>query len=78
MLSGKYGVLGRGETGPNLSGLLTSFYPETFREHERWSVENLRKWLENPRAMRKNARMPPISVKSDEFGRLTDILRATP
>jgi cytochrome c2 len=78
MLSEKYGVLGRGETGPNLSGLLTSFYPETFREREKWSVEKLRKWLENPRAMRQHARMPPISIKSDEFGRLADILRATP
>jgi cytochrome c2 len=46
-------------------------------ERERWSVENLRKWLKNPRAMRQNARMPPISIKNDELGRLADILRAT-
>lgn len=77
-LSERYGGLGRGDIAPNLSGLFTRFYPETFREHERWSIENLRKWLQNPRRLRKNARMIPIPIKSDEFGRLADILRATP
>lgn len=77
-LSERYGGLGKGDIGPNLSGIFTRFYPETFREHERWNVENLRKWLGNPRRFRKNARMPPVSIKRDEFGRLADILRATP
>lgn len=75
MLTEKYGGLGRGDAGPNLSGFLTPFYPKTLRDHERWNVEELRRWLENPRRLRNNARMPPIPIRGEEFGRLAEIMK---
>lgn len=78
ILTEKYGGLGRGNIGPNLSGFLTPFYPKSLRGHERWSAEKLRRWLENPRRVMENAAMPPIPLKSDEFGRIADILNEQP
>lgn len=77
MLSEKYGGLGRSDIGPNLSGFLTPFYPKSLPGHERWNIKELRRWLENPRRLRKNARMPPIPIKGEMFGQLAEILRAT-
>ncbi len=76
MLNEKYGGLGRGDAGPNLSGLLTSFYPKTFGDNKPWSTKKLRNWLENPRRVRRNAQMPPVCLKEEEFGQLVEILRS--
>jgi len=76
VLSERLGGLGRGDAGPNLSGLLTSFYPKTYKDTESWNVERLRRWLENPRAIRAGARMQPVKLSETEFRELLEILRA--
>ena len=47
VLTERWGGLGRGDAGPNLSGLLTSFYPKSFKTDGEWNAERLRRWLEN-------------------------------
>jgi cytochrome c2 len=74
ILSERYGGLGKGDIGPNLSGLLTEFYPNTYRDAERWTIEKLRKWLENPRSSRPTARMRPMRLTSGEFTLLVETL----
>jgi cytochrome c2 len=76
-LTEKFGGLGKGDFGPNLSGLFSLFYPETFRDRAPWRGESLRKWLANPRRLRPNARMQPILLKAGELQGLADILRVT-
>jgi cytochrome c2 len=70
LLSQRYGLLGQGVTGPNLSGLLTPFYPRTYGNGERWNRERLKRWLHNPRQVRATARMMPQQLKKDDFERL--------
>lgn len=67
LLTSRWGGLGRGTIGPNLSGLFSEFYPRMFRDEERWSAANLEKWLKNPREIRKAARMAPQRLKPDEL-----------
>lgn len=74
MLSQGKGVLGSSDSGPNLSGLLTEYYPKTFGEGQGWSEERLRRWLGNPRMVRKWARMPPVELSAKEFRELVDML----
>lgn len=57
-LSGS-GPLGTGAQGPNLSGLLTHFYPPTAPGGLPWSAQSVRHWLHNPRAVRPTTTMPP-------------------
>jgi cytochrome c2 len=78
VLSGKFGGLGIGDIGPNLSGFLSEFYPKTYRDVWPWSTENLTKWLENPRNSRPNARMRPVRLKTSEFTSLIETLRINP
>jgi cytochrome c2 len=59
------GPEGSGKDGPNLSGLLTSFYPKTAPGNQAWSREALAAWIANPRAFRPNTLMPRV----DEQGR---------
>lgn len=75
MLTAGLGGLGRGDAGPNLSGLLTAFYPATFRDRQAWNPERLRRWLENPRVIRAGARMLPVKLSETEFRDLLEILR---
>lgn len=70
-----YGGLGTGEAGPNLSGLLTSFYPPTYKGKDAWTPETLKKWLDNPRQSRPEALMPPVPLKDEEFRRVLKILQ---
>lgn len=74
LLTERRGVLGRGDIGPNLSGLLSAYYPETFGEGRVWTGERLRRWLENPRAVRAGARMPPVELSPLEFRELVEML----
>lgn len=74
MLTAQDGGLGKGEIGPNLSGLLTEFYPKTFKGNESWKSANLEKWLKNPRTIRENARMPPVLLQQSDFMTLLKIL----
>lgn len=77
-LTARLGMIGRGDNGPNLSGLLSPWYPRTFREREGWSAGRLKKWLENPRAVRPWSRMRPLELSAAEFGELTEILGVFP
>lgn len=74
-LTKREGGVGKGEIGPNLSGLFSPFYPRTFRDRESWSVDRLRTWIENPRRVRANAQMQPIRLKGEDFGRLLETLQ---
>jgi len=73
-LTVRLGVLGRGAIGPNLSGLLSAWYPHTFGEGRPWSAERLRHWLKNPRTSRRWARMQPVELTTAEFRELVTIL----
>ena len=70
LLSKRDGGLGTGVVGPNLSGLLSRFYPHTFEGNKAWDEERLKRWLKNPRAVRKNAVMRPIPLKPAEWDEL--------
>lgn len=74
ILSERYGGLGKGDMGPNLSGLMSEFYPSTYRDAETWTIEKLRKWLENPRNSRPAARMRPVHLTTGEFTLLVETL----
>jgi len=69
------GGLGQGDVGPNLSGLLSEYYPKTFRDGERWSADGLKKWLRNPREIRPLATMAPVRLKEEELSRLLGVFR---
>jgi cytochrome c2 len=74
LLSKRDGGLGSGIVGPNLSGLLSQFYPKTFEGDKSWDEERLKRWVKNPRAVRKNATMRPISLKTEEWSELLKTL----
>ena len=75
-LTTRFGGLGKGDIGPNLSGLFSEYYPKTHCDKEQWSSKPLKKWLENPRQISKNAQMAPVKLTPDEFCRLLEILAA--
>lgn len=74
LLSKREGGLGVGIVGSNLSGLLSRFYPQTFEDNKPWNEERLKRWLKNPRAVRKNAVMRPIILKPEEWDQLLKTL----
>lgn len=78
VLTRKWGALGRGNIGPNLSGLLTRFYPLTGKHGTRWTPEALRKWLDNPRAQRPTTQMQPVQLKKEEMDRVLEIFGEEP
>lgn len=73
LLSKQHGGLGSGTTGPNLSGLLTRFYPATFEGDNAWNEERLKRWLKNPRQVRGQTLMRPIPLKPEEWNGLLQI-----
>ncbi|MBE0598221.1 MAG: cytochrome C [Desulfuromonadales bacterium] len=74
LLTSQWGGLGNGLVGPNLSGLTSEFYPVPFREGEPWTAERLKKWLENPRAIRPMARMRPMPLEAEEVKKVLEIV----
>lgn len=74
LLSERFGVMGKGNIGPNLSGLLTGWYPRTFKSGEAWNEKRLREWLSNPRKVRHSADMQPVILSGDEFRQLVEAL----
>lgn len=74
-LTARLGGLGQGSAGPDLSGLLSSYYPETFRDKGRWTERDLAEWLRNPRRIKPWARMQPVILTEPEFRELVDILK---
>ena len=76
VLTTGFGGLGTGRIGPNLSGLLSNYYPKSCGEIEPWSSKKLKKWIENPRDVREDALMPPLRLTSAEFSCLLRLLAA--
>jgi len=74
LLSQRLAALGTGGIGPNLSGLLSPWYPKTFRNGEVWNSKNLALWLKNPRAVRPEARMLPVPLTVAELKELEALL----
>jgi len=70
VLTRTLGGLGKGNIGPNLSGLFSRYYPVTLSHDQRWTAEVLRRWLENPREIREYSQMQPVALKKDELGQL--------
>lgn len=67
VLTKDFGGIGKGIAGPNLSGLLTVFYPSSYGKGQRWTDDRLKQWIKNPRDSRPNARMQPVTVKKEEL-----------
>jgi cytochrome c2 len=78
VLTERQGLLGAGDIGPNLSGLLSEFYPETFNGRENWTAGRLRLWLDNPRRFSRHALMRPVSLDPGELGLLKEIFLNKP
>ncbi len=74
ILSDTGGGLGTGAIGPNLSGLLTSHYPETFGGRGKWTPDNLKRWLRNPRSVKPAALMPPIPLSPEQVEGLAPLM----
>lgn len=77
MLSETAGGLGAGAVGPNLSGLLTPYYPKTFGGGERWTDERFRKWLGNPRSVKPAASMPPVPLSAEQAKDIAGLMTPT-
>jgi mono/diheme cytochrome c family protein len=71
---GPAGALGRGNAGPNLSGLFTSFYPPTAPGEHPWTEKALADWLRNPRALRPVTTMPPVALTPEDWSELAEEL----
>lgn len=78
LLSQRLAALGTGGIGPNLSGLLSPYYPETFRNGEAWNSKKLALWLKNPRAIRLEARMQAVMLTGAELKELETLLTVIP
>jgi cytochrome c2 len=74
VLTTRFGGMGKGDIGPNLSGLFSEHYPTTYSDKQPWSSKSLKSWLDNPRQNRKNAQMPPVKLTSDAFSSLLEVL----
>jgi mono/diheme cytochrome c family protein len=72
------GALGMASGGPNLSGLLTPYYPRTAPGEVAWSAAALRDWIHNPRAARHAAVMPPLRLNDGELIEVVGQLRGNP
>lgn len=70
LLSERFGGLGTNNDGPNLSGLFTRFYPATFQHEQPWTAERLQRWLKNPRAIRSQTMMRPVTLQPAEWDEL--------
>lgn len=65
------GPQGTGGDGPDLTGLAGAFHPAA--ADSAWDRGRLERWLRNPRAVKPQATMLPVTVKPDE---LEAVLRA--
>lgn len=74
-LTVKRGALGQGTIAPNLSGVLSRWYPKTFRNGREWNRKGLEEWLRNPRLVRSQARMQPVKLTAAERDELLELFR---
>jgi hypothetical protein len=77
-VSPRYGGVGSGNAGPNLTALFTEFHPGRASGGARWTPALLARWAENPRSVRPVALMPPVRVPAQEFPPLVESLRVAP
>lgn len=68
------GGLGESNYAPNLSGLLSPFFPVEYRENEPFNRDNLKKYLDNPRQTRALTRMAPVPLKDGDYRKLLDVI----
>ena len=78
VLTETQGALGRGDIGPNLSGLFTEHYPASLKSGGRWTADILKKWLNNPRTIREYSQMRPVPLNKEESAQLLVILATKP
>ncbi|MDX9710263.1 MAG: selenite/tellurite reduction operon c-type cytochrome lipoprotein ExtS [Trichloromonas sp.] len=74
VLTAAAGGLGESDYAPNLSGLLTPFFPVEYREKEPFNRDNLKKYLGNPRQTRALTRMAPVPLKDGDCRKLLDVI----
>ncbi|SEA62544.1 hypothetical protein SAMN05660420_02666 [Desulfuromusa kysingii] len=75
-LTASFGGLGEGLIGPNLSGIFSEFYLLNFGDdQQRWTTDNLEKWVKNPRKIRPYTQMPPLEIKKEELDAICDELQ---
>lgn len=72
MLSAR-GAFGKGDIGPNLSGLFSDFYPPTAEGKKRWTAGALKDWLKNPRQSRPVTQMRPAPLTPADLERLISV-----
>lgn len=70
------GPHGVSAAGPNLSGLFSPFHPKTAANDRAWTPEALRRWLDNPRAVRPATPMPRPKLEAREIDEILDTLGA--
>lgn len=75
LLSERYGALGTGNIGPNLTGLLSINYPKTFKAGDAWTFQKLKAWMNNPREFRPWAQMMPVTLNDNELKELLSVLQ---
>jgi len=74
VLTAAAGGLGETDNAPNLSGLLTPFFPVKYREDEPFNRDNLKKYLDNPRQTRPLTRMAPVPLKEEDYRQLLEVI----
>lgn len=67
MLTARKGLIGAGDMSPNLSGLLSQYYPLTYRGKERWGFTALQQWVRNPRTVLPNSTMRPVMLDEKQW-----------
>jgi len=71
-LTRRLGGIGKGQIGPNLSGIFTKYYP--FKKII-FSEEKLGEWIRNPRELDKGALMPPVDIPLKTICNIITILK---
>lgn len=74
LLSDKFGFLGEGRNAPNLSGILTEYYPKTGNLKSN-TPEDIKIFLKNPRSYNKNSIMPPQELSDIEIEKILEALK---
>jgi len=62
------GPAGKGDIGPNLSGLFTEYYKSIILgNNKKFNEDLLKKWIKNPRSIKKNTTMPVINLSDTDL-----------
>lgn len=70
------GPVGKGDIGPNLSGLFTEYYKsKVLINNKNFTEDLLREWLKNPRQISKTTVMPVIELDDKEIADLIENLK---